>query len=129
VQLDVIRGATLPSSELKFRLHSLFFDIRSKGTHYYCIIDFATIFKMLESVFAVELDVPVQVRSAILADQLVHGQLRRGLAEDRLRCREVSVGELVEQETGDSVELNRCRKYQFPCSHASFRWILQTVQQ
>jgi hypothetical protein len=32
VQLDVIKGAMLPSSELKFRLHSLFFDIHSKVT-------------------------------------------------------------------------------------------------
>jgi hypothetical protein len=42
---------------------------------------------MLESVFAVKLD--VQLRNDILADQ--RGQLRLDLAEDRLRCREVSV--------------------------------------
>jgi hypothetical protein len=31
VQLDVIKGSTLPSSELKFRLHSLFFDTTARG--------------------------------------------------------------------------------------------------
>ena len=45
---------------------------------------------MLESVFAVGLD--VQLRYDIPADQ--HGQLRWDLAEDRLRRREISVGEL-----------------------------------
>ncbi len=45
---------------------------------------------MLESVFAVELD--VQLHYDIPADQ--HGQPRWVLAEDRLRRREISVGEL-----------------------------------
>jgi hypothetical protein len=31
VKLDVIKGFTLPSSELKFRLHSLFFDTTVRG--------------------------------------------------------------------------------------------------
>ncbi len=60
VQLDVIRGTMLPSSELKFLLHSLFFDIHREVTHYHHIIDFAAIFKLLESVFAVELDVQLR---------------------------------------------------------------------
>jgi hypothetical protein len=90
VQLDVIKGATLPSSELKFRLHNLFFAIHSEVTRYHGIIDFAAIFNMLASVFAVELD--VQLRYDILADQ--HGQLLWDLAEDRLRRREVAVGGL-----------------------------------
>ncbi len=63
-------------------------------TRYHRIIDsdFTAIFNMLESVFAVELD--VQLRYDILADQ--RGKLRLDLAEDRLRSRrrEVSVGEL-----------------------------------
>ncbi len=81
VQLNVIKGSMLPSSELKFQLHSLFFDIHCEVTRYHCIIDFTAIFNMLESVFAVELD--VQLRYDILADQ--HRQLRWDLAEDRLR--------------------------------------------
>jgi hypothetical protein len=86
VQLDVIKVSTLPSSELKVRLHSLFFDIHCEVTRYHGIIDFTAIFNMLESVFDVELD--VQLRYDILDDQRV--QLRWDLAEDRLRCREVS---------------------------------------
>jgi hypothetical protein len=54
VQLDVIKGSTLPSSELKFRLNSLFFDIHCEVTSYHRIIDFTAIFNMLESVFAVK---------------------------------------------------------------------------
>ncbi len=90
VQLDEIRTAMFPSSELKFRLHSLFYDIHNDVAHHYRIINFNDVFQMLESVFAVELD--IQLRYAILADQ--HGQLRWDLAEDRLRSREVSAGEL-----------------------------------
>jgi hypothetical protein len=90
VQLDVIKGSTLPSCELKFRLHSLFFDIHCEVTRYHRIIDFTAMFNMLESIFAIELD--VQLRYDILADQ--RGQLRCDLAEDRLRRLEVSVGEL-----------------------------------
>jgi hypothetical protein len=90
VQLDVIKGSTLPSSELKFQLHSLFFDIHCEVTRYHCIIDFPAIFNMLESVFTIELD--VQLRYDILADQ--HGQLRWDLAEDRLCRSEFSVSEL-----------------------------------
>ncbi len=81
-QLDVIKGSTLASSELKFRMNSLFFDIHCEVTRYHRIIDFTAIFNMLESVFAVKLD--VQLRYDILADQ--HGQLRWDLAEDRLQC-------------------------------------------
>jgi hypothetical protein len=67
VQLDVIKRSTLPSSELKFRQHSIFFDMHCEVTHYHSIIDFTAIFNMLESVFAVELD--VQLSYDILADQ------------------------------------------------------------
>ena len=86
----MIKGSTHPSSELKFRLNSLFFDIHREISRYHRIIDFTAIFNMLESVIAVGLD--VQLRYDILADQ--HGQLRWDLAEDRLCRRKVSVGEL-----------------------------------
>ncbi len=56
VQLDEIKRSTLPSSELKFRLNSLFFDIHCEVSRYHRIMDFTTIFKMIESVFAVGLD-------------------------------------------------------------------------
>ena len=63
VQLDVIKGSTLPSSELKFRLNSLFFDIHCEVSRYHRIIDFTAIFNMLESVFAVWLDVQLRTTS------------------------------------------------------------------
>jgi hypothetical protein len=71
VPLDVIKESTLPSSELKFRLNSLFFDIHCEVSRYHRIIDFTAIFNMLESVFTVGLD--VQLRYDLLADQ--HGHL------------------------------------------------------
>jgi hypothetical protein len=92
VQLDEIKRATFPSSELKFRLNSPFFDIHREVSRYHRIIGFTSLFNMLESVFAVGLD--VQLRYDIPADQ--HGQLRWDLADDRLRRREISVGELHE---------------------------------
>jgi hypothetical protein len=58
--------------------------------HYLRIINFTDIFKILESVFAVKLD--VQLLYNILADQ--HGQLRWDLAEGRLGRHEVSAGQL-----------------------------------
>jgi hypothetical protein len=60
VQLNVIKCSTLPSSELKFRLHSLLFDIHYEVTSYHHIIDFTAIFNILESVFAVELDIQLR---------------------------------------------------------------------
>ncbi len=51
----------MPSNELKFRLHSLVFDIHCEVARYHCIIDFNAIFNILESVFAVKLDVQLNM--------------------------------------------------------------------